>query len=185
MAKGDILMCMRASSEQITPYTRIRWVRCFHQLQRNSFNPLCTRFMRWPAASSIYTMNTSCMEIFIPSAISRILSAFIVWSADRLRIKLFVGQGNILVDEGMHVHIADFGLASVEEPETSSAITIMDHTSSGRWSAPELMEEGAMCSYASDVWAFGCACLLVSSISDGEAILLIKLSIISSVGPNS
>lgn len=63
----------------------------------------------------------------------------------------------------MHVKIVDFGLSTFVEPTTSATITRLTNVAATKWSAPELLSEGEMPTFASDVWAFGCACLLVSA----------------------
>lgn len=62
----------------------------------------------------------------------------------------------------MHVRIGDFGISWIEEPTTTATITRTVSQTMTWWSAPELTEENAVPDNASDVWAFGCACLLVS-----------------------
>ncbi len=72
-------------------------------------------------------------------------------------------QTNLLIDSDMHIHIASFGLSTLEEETTSAQLTLEATPGTSSWSAPELLEEGAVPNYASDTWAFGCACLLVSA----------------------
>lgn len=74
-----------------------------------------------------------------------------------------ISQGNILVDDQLKAYITDFGLAEVAD-QTSSAGISREATHGLTWySAPELMEDDTKSSYASDVWSFGCLCLLVSA----------------------
>lgn len=82
---------------------------------------------------------------------------------DRLSLTPTISQGNILVDGNLKVYIADFGLAEIAE-QTASAGISREATHGLTWySAPELMEDDTQPSYASDVWSFGCLCLLVSA----------------------
>lgn len=73
-----------------------------------------------------------------------------------------VTQGNILVDEDMRVHIGDYGLADIIDLTSSAGMTPEAAPGATWYSSPELGIKGARPNYASDVWAFGCLCLLVS-----------------------
>ncbi|CAL1710290.1 unnamed protein product [Somion occarium] len=64
---------------------------------------------------------------------------------------------NILIDEDLHVRLADFGLAVLADASTSSGIS----TRSGgaaRWCSPEVLK-GEPSSLESDIYAFGCVCV--------------------------
>lgn len=61
----------------------------------------------------------------------------------------------------MRVRIADFGLSGL--PELTTQTSAMGYAIIW-WSAPELLEEGAIPTYTSDVWGFGCVCLFVSFV---------------------
>lgn len=62
----------------------------------------------------------------------------------------------------MHVRITDLALAEVAETTSSAGITRETAHGLTWFMAPELLEQAARPSYASDVWSFGCLCLLVS-----------------------
>ncbi len=62
----------------------------------------------------------------------------------------------------MHIRIAGFGLSAVAERTTTSGIDRDTGTAVTYYTAPELTEEGAKPDFPSDVWSFGCMCLLVS-----------------------
>ncbi|KAF5353565.1 hypothetical protein D9756_008099 [Leucocoprinus leucothites] len=67
---------------------------------------------------------------------------------------------NILVDDFQRACITDFGLSFVRTNRTL-AHTIASstvHGFSNRWAAPELLEDDAQATQASDIWAFGCVC---------------------------
>lgn len=70
-------------------------------------------------------------------------------------------QGNVFLDEHAHVHIADFGLATLVD---AGQIT-MGNSAGGlgavQWMAPERLEPGARCTPEADVYSFACLCLQV------------------------
>lgn len=71
-------------------------------------------------------------------------------------------QANILIDEDLHVRLADFGVAVLADASSSSGIS----TRSGgaaRWCPPEVLK-GEPSSFESDIYAFGCVCVEVSVI---------------------
>lgn len=65
---------------------------------------------------------------------------------------------NILVNDSERACITDFGVSSIRTDQTLAytlkATTV--HGLSHRWAAPELLEENALPTLASDVWALGC-----------------------------
>ncbi|KAK7680331.1 hypothetical protein QCA50_016571 [Cerrena zonata] len=64
---------------------------------------------------------------------------------------------NILIDEDLHVRLADFGVAVLADASSSSGIS----TRSGgaaRWCPPEVLK-GEPSSFESDIYAFGCVCI--------------------------
>ena len=73
----------------------------------------------------------------------------------------------MLIDDDWHACIADFGLAAFAETTADTHTT--DHRGSTRWMAPELLYPEAIglpCfqrTYATDVYAFACLCLEVST----------------------
>ncbi|KAF5343973.1 hypothetical protein D9756_011431 [Leucocoprinus leucothites] len=67
---------------------------------------------------------------------------------------------NILVNDLGKACITDFGLSLVHTDKTF-AYTLASSDANGyslRWAAPELLEDGARATLASDIWAFGCVC---------------------------
>jgi serine/threonine protein kinase len=66
-------------------------------------------------------------------------------------------QGNILIDDGEHAQLADFGLANVTDA------TLGTQHGSSRWMAPELLNYQLEFkrTEASDVYAFACLCIEV------------------------
>ncbi|KXN92263.1 Serine/threonine-protein kinase B-raf [Leucoagaricus sp. SymC.cos] len=65
---------------------------------------------------------------------------------------------NVLVDDFQRACITDFGLALVRTDQTIE-YTIASSTARGysqHWAAPELLEDDASATLASDVWALGC-----------------------------
>lgn len=70
----------------------------------------------------------------------------------------------------MHIRIAGFGMSQVADMTTTVGITRETAHGLTWYTAPELIEEAAKTNYASDVWAFGCLCLLVSESVRGLAL---------------
>ncbi|KXN84925.1 hypothetical protein AN958_11908 [Leucoagaricus sp. SymC.cos] len=65
---------------------------------------------------------------------------------------------NVLVNDAGIACITDFGLSFIRTDQTL-AYTIAATTATGlshHWAAPELLEDDASCTMASDVWALGC-----------------------------
>lgn len=75
-------------------------------------------------------------------------------------------QLNILVDDFGRACITDFGLSSIGVGDTLLYLHGLTSVSacSYRWTSPELLEEGARPTPASDIWAFGCVCYEVGFI---------------------
>ncbi|KAJ7760609.1 kinase-like domain-containing protein [Mycena maculata] len=68
--------------------------------------------------------------------------------------------GNVLIDNGEHAQLADFGLAIVTDATLGTTSTTSD--GSWRWMAPELFDlqaESKKRTKASDVYAFACLCI--------------------------
>ncbi|CAL1702395.1 unnamed protein product [Somion occarium] len=66
---------------------------------------------------------------------------------------------NILVDDYMHIRLADFGLAFFADSTTA---TLGSHVGgAARWMAPELLKSSQRATYASDIYSFGCLCVEV------------------------
>ncbi|KXN87401.1 hypothetical protein AN958_08832 [Leucoagaricus sp. SymC.cos] len=67
---------------------------------------------------------------------------------------------NVLVDKIGRACLADFGLSTVWTSKTlgftNTTVGISGRTN--RWAAPELLDEDARATRASDIWAFGCVC---------------------------
>ena len=76
-------------------------------------------------------------------------------------------QPNILLDQGWHVQLSDFGLACYEEDINLTGQT--SHAWNMRWSAPELLDppdslgadEEPRPDGRSDIFSFGCLCIEV------------------------
>ncbi len=62
----------------------------------------------------------------------------------------------------MHMRITDFGLAGATKMTNVGGITRDAANAFTFYTAPELAAEGAETTFSSDVWSFGCLCLLVS-----------------------
>ena len=80
-----------------------------------------------------------------------------------------VSQANILIDGDHHVRLADFGVAVLADAGSCSGIS----TRSGgaaRWCAPEVLK-GEPSSKESDIYAFGCVCIEVSTYLSSRSIL--------------
>ena len=71
-------------------------------------------------------------------------------------------QSNILIDKTLHPRLADFGLTRLVD-KTGQSSTNMGGTL--RWMAPELLvpSEDVQRTYASDIYAFACVCVEVST----------------------
>ncbi|KAJ7328342.1 kinase-like domain-containing protein [Mycena albidolilacea] len=68
--------------------------------------------------------------------------------------------GNVLIDDGEHAQLADFGLAIVTDATLGTTSTTQ--AGSFRWMAPELYDprlESKKRTKASDVYAFACLCI--------------------------
>ncbi|KAF5352869.1 hypothetical protein D9756_006327 [Leucocoprinus leucothites] len=65
---------------------------------------------------------------------------------------------NILVNDFEHACITDFGMSFVRTDKTlaNAMVTTSIHGFTQRWASPELLEEEARPSMASDIWALGC-----------------------------
>lgn len=71
---------------------------------------------------------------------------------------IILAQMNILVNDFERACITDFGLSSIRTDQTL-AYTFAGTTTHGcsyHWAAPELVDESAHGTSASDVWALGC-----------------------------
>jgi serine/threonine protein kinase len=72
---------------------------------------------------------------------------------------------NILVDYDYHARVADFGLSLVGVDNNFDITTSGTGAGNVRWRAPEFHHMSAnRCTFAGDLWAFGCLCLSVSSL---------------------
>ncbi|KAF7792070.1 hypothetical protein EIP86_003098 [Pleurotus ostreatoroseus] len=69
--------------------------------------------------------------------------------------------GNILLDEQLNVCIADFALLDLTKLTNLADVPLENTQGSDWWTAPECIEDDEAPVYQSDVWAFGCACLLI------------------------
>ncbi|EKM75153.1 hypothetical protein AGABI1DRAFT_132508 [Agaricus bisporus var. burnettii JB137-S8] len=67
---------------------------------------------------------------------------------------------NVLNDDHRCACIADFGLSTIVTDETLGFVATTTGTSghTTRWASPELLEDDARPTTASDIWAFGCVC---------------------------
>jgi serine/threonine protein kinase len=70
------------------------------------------------------------------------------------------GQPNILVNDGRHACLADFGLASVVHGNNSIATHAHGYTA--RWTAPEILQGAQNVTREADVFSFGMVVLEVS-----------------------
>lgn len=61
-----------------------------------------------------------------------------------------------------HVRIADYGLSRLTKKPTTDDLANTSRVASTNYLAPEVMEIDARPTYESDVWSFGCVCLLLS-----------------------
>jgi serine/threonine protein kinase len=79
-----------------------------------------------------------------------------------LLFQRYLLQSNILIDQDFHPRLADFGWTRLVD-EIAQGSTNM--TRSLRWMAPELLDptEGVQQTYASDIYAFACVCVEVST----------------------
>jgi serine/threonine protein kinase len=70
-------------------------------------------------------------------------------------------QGNILIDDGEHAQLADFGLAIMTD--ATLGMTSTARSGSARWMAPELLDYQLEFkrTEASDVYVFACLCIEV------------------------
>lgn len=63
-----------------------------------------------------------------------------------------------MIDEDLHIRLADFGLALLSDAGSSS---MSSHGGGGtRWTPPEVLN-GKRPNYQSDVYAFACVCIEV------------------------
>ena len=68
-------------------------------------------------------------------------------------IVLTPDQINILVDDSGHARLADFGLSMVSKNLASIPSARLQHGSTARWAAPELVEDG-ICEKEADIFSF-------------------------------
>ena len=68
-------------------------------------------------------------------------------------IVLTPDQINILVDDSGHARLADFGLSMVSKNLASIPSARLQHGSTPRWTAPELVE-GGICEKEADIFSF-------------------------------
>jgi len=62
---------------------------------------------------------------------------------------------NVLLDDGLHCKLNDFGLSVVKEGSSSLSTTVETAHGSLRYMAPELFQDGGRFSVRSDVYAYG------------------------------
>ncbi|KAJ3574265.1 hypothetical protein NP233_g1882 [Leucocoprinus birnbaumii] len=67
---------------------------------------------------------------------------------------------NILVNNQVQACITDFGMSFIRNDKmlTQAMATTSVHGYTQRWASPELLEDDAQPTLASDIWAFGCVC---------------------------
>jgi serine/threonine protein kinase len=67
-------------------------------------------------------------------------------------------KANILVNDLERAVITDFGMSFIRTDKTLADVVISReiHGSTTRWCAPELFDDDARASMASDIWALGC-----------------------------
>ncbi|KAG8920606.1 hypothetical protein FRC01_000675 [Tulasnella sp. 417] len=78
-------------------------------------------------------------------------------ASDSLRLKL----DNVLITDQVEAVLCDFGLARLADGQPSGLTTSKTIKGSTRYMSPELLEEDAIHTLSSDVWAFGCLVLKV------------------------
>jgi serine/threonine protein kinase len=71
-------------------------------------------------------------------------------------------ESNILIDEGCHAQLADFGLSMIVDTNPGPATTTTSHAGNVYWTSPErLAGSRQRRSVTDDVYAFGCLCYAV------------------------
>lgn len=70
-------------------------------------------------------------------------------------------QGNVLITDLVEAVLCDFGLARHPNGQPSGLTTTRTIKGSTRYMSPELLEENAVHTLPSDVWAYGCLVLKV------------------------
>ncbi|KAG8916031.1 hypothetical protein FRC01_003420, partial [Tulasnella sp. 417] len=66
---------------------------------------------------------------------------------------------NVLITDRVGAVLCDFGLARLTDGQPSGLTTTKTVKGSTRYMSPELLEEGAVHTLSSDIWAFGCLVL--------------------------
>ncbi|KAG8925020.1 hypothetical protein FRC01_010779 [Tulasnella sp. 417] len=74
---------------------------------------------------------------------------------DKLRLVL----ENVLITDRVEAVLCDFGLARLADGQPSGLTTTKTIKGSTRYMSPELLDEGAVHTLHSDIWAYGCLVL--------------------------
>ncbi|KAG8925022.1 hypothetical protein FRC01_010781 [Tulasnella sp. 417] len=87
--------------------------------------------------------------------------------SDNLRLKL----ENVLISDKIKAVLCDFGLARLADGQPSGLTTTKTIKGSTRYMSPELLEEDAVHTLHSDIWAYGCLALkaMTGSLPYGNA----------------
>ncbi|KAJ3539754.1 hypothetical protein NM688_g6322 [Phlebia brevispora] len=68
----------------------------------------------------------------------------------------------ILLDENYHVHLADFGLATLLDAGQGTMEVSTWHPGAARWMPLEVLQ-GGRCTFSGDVYSFACVCLEIAT----------------------
>ncbi|KAG8893796.1 hypothetical protein FRC01_013346, partial [Tulasnella sp. 417] len=88
--------------------------------------------------------------------------------SDNLRLKL----ENVLISDSLEAILCDFGLARLDDEESTGLTTTKSIKGAPRYMSPELFDDGEVHTFSSDIWAYGCLILKLQII---RAILIKQL----------
>ena len=98
------------------------------------------------------------------------------YSGSHFITALMLSQSNILVDANGHARIADFRLTTVSPDADSEQTTSDQSVGSHQWTAPEVLEGGAI-SMEADIFSF--AMVMIEVPSDGTLLIELWLTDVS------